>query len=49
MMNQLNDLLHNPSGVTLDWGDHIGDRMFGPCREFGPISEVFLQIHCISL
>ena len=29
--------------------DHTGDQMFGPCREAGPISEVFLQIHCMSL
>ena len=29
--------------------DRIGDRMFGLCREVGPISEVFLQIYCMSL
>ena len=27
----------------------IGDRMFGPCREVGSISEFFLQIHFTSL
>ena len=26
--------------------DCTGDKMFGPCREVGSISEVFLQIHC---
>ena len=25
-----------------------GNWMFGPCREVGRISEVFLQIHCVS-
>ena len=29
--------------------DCIGDRMFGPCREVGSISEVSLQIYCMSL
>ena len=29
--------------------DHIGDQTFGPCGEVGPISEVFLQIYCMSL
>ena len=29
--------------------DHIGGQMFGPCREVGPISEVFLQIYFMSL
>ena len=28
---------------------HIGDWMFGPCKDVGPISEVFLQIYCMSL
>ena len=29
--------------------DRIGDAMFGPCREVGPISEVFFIVyhHCI--
>ena len=29
--------------------DHIRDWMFGPCIEVGPIADVFLQIHCMSL
>ena len=29
--------------------DHIGDGMFGPCREVGSHLRVFLQIHCMSL
>ena len=29
--------------------DRIGDWKFGPCREAGPISEVYLQIYCMSL
>ena len=37
------------SAVKYPKRDCIWDRMFGPCREVGPILEVFTQIHCMSL
>ena len=43
------ELSHEMGTVKPPRRDHIGDGMLGPCREVGPISEVFLQIHCMSL
>ena len=42
------ELSHERGTVKPPRRHHIGDWMFGPCKVVGPISEVFLQIHCMS-